>query len=167
VRAVMSDRSRRATALLVAIAIAGLGACGADDLAERRAKVRDRGAEVMPFALDATTHRFEPTDDGLIQTVVADDPDDADQVALIRQHLTMEAGLFAEGDLGDPASIHGDDMPGLAEIEAAAGSVEIEVVEVSDGARLVYTTDDPELVDALHSWAEAQVADHGEDAAED
>ena len=35
---------------------------------------------------DATTHRFEPRANGLEQTVVADDPDDTEQVDLIRQH---------------------------------------------------------------------------------
>ena len=82
-------------------------ACGqdADGAGDRQAEVADRGAEVMPFDLDATTHRFEPLDDGLLQTVVVDDPADADQVALVREHLADEAERFASGDFDDPASL--------------------------------------------------------------
>lgn len=145
--------------VLTLSALSALLACG--DSADRQAEVAERGAEVMPFDLEATTHRFEPTDTGLVQTVVADDPADGEQVALVRDHLAAEADAFRQGDFGDPAAIHGDDMPGLAELEAAAGEVEIALDEVPDGARLTFTADSPDLVDALHRWAEAQVMDHG------
>jgi hypothetical protein len=139
------------------------GACGGDG-ASRQDEVAERGAEVMPFELDATTHRFEPTATGLEQTVVADDPGDGEQVALIRQHLADEAERFRAGDYGDPAAIHGDDMPGLADLEAGAAAVDVVLTEVADGARLTFTSADPALVDALHRWAAAQTMDHGEHA---
>lgn len=148
----------------VGLSAALVVACGGTDdnqLADRQAAVADRGAEVMPFDLDATTHRFEPSDSGLTETVVADDPSDTDQVELIRSHLAHEADRFEQGDYGDPAAIHGRDMPGLAELETGAESVTITFDELADGARLVFTTDDPELVDALHRWGEAQTTDHG------
>jgi hypothetical protein len=147
---------------LAAIAVMACGDDGADDrLADRRAEIADRGAEVMPFDLDATTHRFAPADTGLVETVVADDPSDTAQVDLIRDHLAHEADRFARGDYGDPAAIHGDGMPGLAELEAGADAVAITYGDLSDGAQLVFTTDDPGLVDALHRWGEAQTTDHG------
>jgi hypothetical protein len=155
----------RAVAAIGLAATVGLAACGDDDgLAARQAEVARRGTEVMPFDLDATTHRFEPTDDGLVQTVTADDPDDGAQAALIREHLMEEAERFAMGDFGDPASIHGEDMPGLAELEAGADDIDIATETVPGGARISYTTNDPDLVDALHRWGEAQLTDHGEHA---
>jgi hypothetical protein len=98
-------------ALAAALVLAGCADDG-DGSADRQDDVAERGAQVMPFDLDVTTHRFEPTDNGLIETVVADRPDDAEQVALVQQHLTEEAGRFRNGDYGDPAAIHVDDMPG-------------------------------------------------------
>jgi hypothetical protein len=155
----MTTVERAVLVTLVAVA----AACGGDDdeLAERREEVADRGAEVMPFDLEATTHRFEPTDDGVVQTVVADDPDDRDQVELVRGHLTEEAERFRSGDYDDPAAIHGDQMPGLAELEAGAARISIAYAEIPDGATLTFTTADAALVDALHRWAEAQLMDHG------
>lgn len=160
---------RLRTAAMIAVgllATAALAGCGgdADALAQRQTEVAQRGAEVMPFDLEATTHRFEPTDTGLVQSVVADDPDDTEQIELIRQHLEEEAARFARGDLDDPASIHGEDMPGLAELRSGAADIDIQLVSLDDGARLIYTTDDPALIDALHRWGEAQLSDHGDHA---
>ena len=155
---------------LLALAPAACGSDGSDGggsgsaLEERQAEVAERGAEVMPFDLDATTHRFEPTGTGLVQTVVADDPSDGEQVALVREHLAAEAEAFRRGDFGDPAEIHGEDMPGLAALEGAAGEVDVVLAELPDGARLTFTAGTPELVEALHLWAEAQVMDHGDHA---
>lgn len=115
----------------------------------------------MPFDLEATTHRFQPTETGLVQTVVADDPDDRQQIELIRRHLEEEAARFARGDFDDPAAIHGEQMPGLAELRAGAAKIDIQLVSLDDGAHLIYTTDDPALIDGLHRWSQSQMSDHG------
>jgi hypothetical protein len=147
-------------AAAVALATAG---CGGDDdsLAERQAEVAKRGAQVMPFDLDATTHTFTNTSDGGLQVVVADDPADADQIALIRDHLAEERDNFARGDFDDPAAIHGHDMDGVAELRAGYTDITVEYAERPDGAQLTYTSDEPELVEAIHAWFDRQVMDHG------
>jgi hypothetical protein len=118
----------------------------------------------MPFDLDRTTHVFAKGQTGGIQTVTADDPDDAEQVALIRSHLREEAAAFGRGEFVDPAAIHGMAMPGLAVLRARSGDVDIVYEDASAGARIVYTSGDAELVRALHEWFDAQLMDHGDDA---
>ncbi|HZM32615.1 MAG TPA: hypothetical protein VFB77_19085 [Acidimicrobiales bacterium] len=152
----------RAAAVIVALALAACGSGGGGG--DRQAEIAARGADVMPFDLDATTHRFTPLATGLEQVVVADDPADGAQVALVRGHLRDEAGRFARGDYGDPAAIHGDHMPGLAALEAGHDAVEIAYADVPAGARITYTTADAALVEALHAWGAAQVRDHGAQA---
>lgn len=149
--------------VLAAVALAGCGS-EADALADRQAEVAERGSEVMPFDLDATTHRFASTETGLVQTITANDPNDREQIALIREHLEEEAARFAQGDLDDPATIHGDEMPGLAALRSGAADIDIQFETRDDGARLTYTTEDPDLIAALHQWGQAQVSDHGEHA---
>jgi hypothetical protein len=129
-----------------------------------QADVAARGAQVMPFDLDATTHIFTKTDNGGTQRVVADNPGDATQVQLIREHLRTERENFARGDFDDPARIHGMDMPGVDELAAGYTRVSVTYTERPDGAELSYTTDDPQLVDAVHEWFDRQVADHGNHA---
>lgn len=162
----MTRTERNCLLAVAALAVLGLSACGDDDggPADRQAEVAERGAEVMPFDLEATTHHFEPTTDGLVETVVADDPGDEEQVGLIREHLASEAERFTAGDYGDPADIHGDDMPGLAELEAGAADVGIVYDDIEAGGRITFTSERPDLVDALHRWGEAQTTDHGSHA---
>lgn len=147
---------------LVTLAIAG--GCGRS-ATTRQEEVAERGAQVMPFDLDATTHRFEPRASGLEQTVVTDDPDDTEQVDLIRQHLEAEQRRFERGDFSDPAHIHGDDMPGLGTLQARATDIDISYSEVAAGGRLLFVTDDADLIEALHTWGRAQTTDHGSHAA--
>ena len=149
-------------AAVVAVAVAARGG-DHDGTHDRQAAVAERGSEVMPFDLERSTHRFAKTVDGGVQTVVSDDRD-ARQIALIRAHLRKEARLFRRGVFADPVTIHGPDMPGVAELRAGARRIEVVYRDTPTGAQLRYRTDNPELVDALHRWFDAQVGDHGEHA---
>jgi hypothetical protein len=154
----------RKLAATVTLLCAFLTACTASDQPSRQSEVAEKGRTVMPFDLDKTTHRFTPRGDGLLQEVVADEPEDTTQITLIRGHLTTEAERFRRGDFADPANIHGSDMPGLAALSTAAAKITITYAELSDGASLTFHTAEPALVDALRVWSEAQVADHGKHA---
>lgn len=153
---------------VVLLGVIGMTACSTDDGdAEHRqhqAEVAERGTEVMQFDLDATTHIFDKTPNGVIERIVADDPQDATQIRLVREHLTKEEARFEGGDFSSPAAIHGDDMPGLQELSAGASEIDMEYTEIPTGAELTFTTTDPALVRALSAWADAQVFDHGEHA---
>ena len=132
---------------------------------ERQADVASKGAEVMPFDLKATTHIFTKTAEGGIQRVIAKKPADAQQVKLVREHLHDIRAAFMKGDFSAPSHIHGDEMPGLAELKAAKpGEVAIAYEDVAGGAVLMYRTTNAKLVTALHRWFDAQLSDHGADA---
>ncbi len=119
-----------------------------------------RAAQVMPFDLNATTHTFTKTSSGGVETVVANDPNDQRNIILIRQHLSKEATKFAQGDYSDPAFIHGADMPGLQQLQAAGNRVHVQYAEIPSGATITYTATDPSLVAAVHSWFDAQSSQH-------
>ena len=145
-------------------ALAILIASGKLTQSARQEMVHEMGSAVMPFDLNRTTHMFKTTDTGGIETVIAKDPTDSQQIALIQQHLQHEATQFRAGDFGDPATIHGATMPGLSELAASAANITFSYASLSDGAEISYATNDPSLVDALHRWFAAQLADHGHDA---
>lgn len=141
-----------------------INAAGAAD-AQRQADVARRGADVMPFSLAATQHVFTRTADGGTQRVVARKAGDSGQVRLVRRHLREIEAQFRQGDFSGPAHIHGADMPGLAQLQAAPrGAVAISYRDVPGGAELAYRTADQALVAAVHAWFDAQVSDHGRDA---
>lgn len=131
--------------------------------AERLAEVAAAGAAVMPFDLDRSTHVFESTPEGGVQTVVSNDGDE-DQIAAIRAHLSEEAERFSRGDFHDPAMIHGDDMAGMHALVTGAERMTIEYREVEGGGEIRYSSEDPALVEAIHQWFDQQLSDHGEHA---
>jgi hypothetical protein len=153
-----------AAGALVLVVAAVWVAAGSDGPSERQQLVAELGADVMPFDLDVTTHRFEPTATGGVQTVVADDPSDADQVDLVRQHLRTEQARFTRGDFSDPMTIHGEDMPGVATLEARFESLATDFQDAPAGGTISFRSIDPTVVEALHDWFEAQLSDHGSHA---
>ena len=130
----------------------------------RQAEIHDRGSLVMPFDLNKTTHYFQQTDTGGVMQIKTINPDNQEQILLIRQHLQKEADLFADADFSDPESLHGADMPGLPTLSSAFGKFSVQYAELADGAQLTYQTDDPEVITAFHQWFMAQLMDHGSDA---
>ena len=99
--------------------------------------------------------------------MVAKKASDAAQVKLVRQHLQEIREQFLKGDFSGPSHIHGQDMPGLAELtNATPGQLDIAYKDVKGGGQLTYKTKDATLVAALHKWFDAQLSDHGKDAVE-
>jgi hypothetical protein len=128
---------------------------------ERNTMIEAKGAQVMPFDQNTTTHIFQTTGAGGVELVVAKDAQDQHQIALIRSHLQEEATKFTQGNYEDPARIHGMDMPGLRELEVGYGRVQVVYADLPNGANITYTSSDPVLVEAIHAWFGRQLADHG------
>jgi hypothetical protein len=151
--------------VLVALVMSGiLASTGVGAPPTHQEEVATRGAQVMPFDLEQTIHVFQPLEDGGLQTVTAKDPSNSQQIALIQAHLKEEAEKFRRGDFSDPATIHGEDMPGLAALKAGSRQIEMQYAPLSNGAQIQYTTQDPALIMALHQWFAAQLSDHGHHA---
>lgn len=135
---------------------------------QRQADVAQRGRDVMPFSLAATTHIFTKTTLGGVQQVVVKNANDTEQVRLTRLHLREIRDQFRRGDFSGPTRIHGQDMPGLAELKASKpGHIAITYKDIPAGAELSYTTENAALVSALQRWFDAQLSDHGKDAMSD
>ncbi|MFZ2403502.1 MAG: aspartate carbamoyltransferase [Methylobacter sp.] len=132
---------------------------------ERLNEVTQRGMHVMPFDLKQTQHIFNKTETGGLQQVIVRNPPNTQQVELIRQHLSKIAQEFTRGDFSNPAKIHGEGMPGLAELrKAEPGQLHVDYKELENGADITYSSTEPGLIDAIHRWFDAQLADHGPDA---
>ena len=126
----------------------------------RQDEVALKGAAVMPFDLARTTHFFDDTPGGGIETITANDKKDARQIALIRSHLAEEAKRFGRGDFSDPAKIHGQDMPGVDALARAGDKLQVKYRKLPAGASLSYASADAAVVAAVHAWFAAQRSDH-------
>lgn len=127
--------------------------------------VAERGAQIMPFDLEQTTHVFSKTEWGGLQQIIVKDNTNTRQIKLVRDHLSKISREFADGDFSDPERIHGKDMPGLTELSAAKpGRIKIVYKELPNGAEIAYTSDYPEIISAIHRWFDAQLSDHARHA---
>ena len=149
------------TMLLIATSVGAVEKASEPRLDE----VERRGAQVMPFSLEQTTHIFMKTDKGGLQQVIAKDNSNTEQIKLIQVHLSKISREFALGNFSDPAKIHGNEMPGLAKLKGAKpGQINIEYKELTNGAQIGYSADDPSLINAIHQWFDAQLSDHARHA---
>jgi hypothetical protein len=127
--------------------------------------VHEHGHNVMPFDLAKTVHIFRMTDDGGTQKVILrGELAEPDQVRMIQRHLAAEAAQFQKGDFRDPASLHGANMPGLRELQAAASRIQVSYQALPNGAEIRFRTQDIKLITAVHRWFGAQLSEHGADA---
>jgi hypothetical protein len=131
---------------------------------ERLDQVAEHGRHVMPFNLEKTQHVFKKTEHGGIQQVVVKDASDQEQIRLINQHLSDISERFKQGDFSKQRRIHGDDMPGLAELAAANGAVHFDYRPLPNGAEIEFSAEDSSLVDAIHRFFNAQLRDHARHA---
>jgi hypothetical protein len=154
------------TILLLFALFAVIPAHAAEKADEKRLdEVAQRGTHVMPFDLEKTTHVFSKTPKGELQQVVVKDKSDTEQIRLIRAHLSEISSDFKRGDFSKPERIHGESMPGLAELKSAKpGQIKIEYAELPDGAQISYSTQSLKLINAIHQWFNAQLSDHARHA---
>jgi len=152
-------------ALLLIVIGSGIASPADAADAQRQQDVRQAGAEVMPFSLEQTQHVFEKNDAGGVQRVLVRGATDEAQKQMIRAHLRQIAEAFAARDFDKPSHIHGDDMPGLAQLKSTkAGELEVIYSELPQGAQIIYRSASPLIITAIHRWFDAQLADHGNDA---
>ncbi|MEO9046979.1 MAG: hypothetical protein ABI331_06045 [Gemmatimonadaceae bacterium] len=104
------------------------------------------------------------TESGGVERIVARAPIERDQIAMIQQHLKLEAEKFQRGDYSDPAKLHGTDMPGLKELRKGASGIKVSYTKLSAGAEIKFETTDLHLLTAIHRWFGAQLSEHGADA---
>ena len=150
---------------MAAVSVVVAAGCGSTtSMTKRQAEVHTRGQQVMPFDLSRTTHVFAKTATGGVESVLIKSDADRDQLSPIRVHLRKEQRLFTRGDFRDPMATHGMHMPGLDTLRRRASEITITYRSLPRGAQLRYTTSDQTVREALHTWFDAQLMDHGADA---
>ena len=127
-------------------------------------EVHQRMQQVVPFSLDQTRQTFTKTVHGGVQHVIAQSADNTRQIKLIQAHLLEIANQFRKGDFSVTERIHGADMPGLTQLKMAKpDDIKFEYKALDNGAQIHYSTEYPQLVQALHEWFDAQFSEHGSD----
>jgi hypothetical protein len=133
--------------------------------ADPHAQMVTRGAQVMGFDQEKTTHHFLLFADGGAIDVSANDKNDGREEMMatrdaIREHLPHIARMFGDGDFSNPMLIHGSNVPGTKELAALKARVKYVYMDTQRGGRVDITTTDPAALAALHTFLRFQIADH-------
>jgi len=119
-----------------------------------------RGAHVMGFDQNKTTHHFTLTKTGGIIQVQANDPSDTTSCDHIRMHLEHISKAFAQGDFTDPHEVHAETPPGVPTMKARKAKITYQFESIAKGAKVIITTEDPKALEAVHDYLRYQIREH-------
>lgn len=116
----------------------------------------------LPYAVDQAIEGFASTSDGGIMQILAKAADDTKQIQHIQQYLQKTAKEYNQGDFSSTEKFHGTNMPGLAQMKAAKDhAIRYEFKTLNNGGQILFSTRNPQLLNALHDWIAAQIKEHG------
>jgi hypothetical protein len=119
-----------------------------------------RGEKAMGFSQTATTHHFLLARDGGVIQVEVNDPNDAQNRDLIRQHLAHISRMFAAGDFRTPMLVHELTPPGVPVLERLKAEITYAFEETGAGARVRIKTSNAEALSAVHEFLRFQIREH-------
>jgi hypothetical protein len=129
--------------------------------ADPHAGMNHRGATVMGFEQEKTTHHFHLYEDGGAIDVSVNDAADTANRDAIRSHLPHIALLFGQGNFEGPMVVHDSKtVPGTAEMTSLKDRISYQYVESSTGGRVDIVTRDAAALKAVHEFLRFQIADH-------
>ena len=147
--------------LIVLLALLVVPATGAQHNHGSGSGLDQRGAMVMGFDQQKTTHHFYLYGDGGAIQVTVKDASDTMDLDAIRMHLPHIAMMFGQGDFSNPMLVHDrSDVPGAAEMARLKNRIAYRYHEVPDGGRVDIVTTDPAALKAVHAFLAFQISDH-------
>ena len=125
------------------------------------AGLEHRGAAVMGFDQNRTTHHFSLFKDGGAIDVVVKDPSDTNNRDAIRTHLRHIAAMFGDGDFDAPMLVHDSkNVPGTAVMASQKNRIRYDYVEVPNGGRVNIVTTEKDAIEAVHQFLKYQITEH-------
>ena len=146
--------------ITVAWALIAISAVTARQQQDQHSQMNQRGAQIMGFDQEKTTHHFYLYADGGAIDVAVNDASDRANLDAIRAHLPHIAMLFGAGNFEAPMLVHDTKVPGTAEMGKLKDRITYKYAETPKGGRVNIITTDAEALKAVHAFLKFQIADH-------
>ena len=146
--------------ITAALALIAISAVAAQQNHGQHAQMNQRGAQVMGFDQEKTTHHFYLYSDGGAIDVAVNDVADKTNLDAIREHLPHIAMMFSQGNFDAPMLVHDTNVPGTAEMAKLKGRITYRYAETPKGGRVNIITTDAETLAAVHTFLQFQITDH-------
>jgi hypothetical protein len=142
------------------LCVSAMGQQASPSQEDHSAGVNARGDQGMGFRHARTTHHFHLFSDGGSIEIASNDAADAESQKAIRDHLSMIAERFSQGDFAIPMFIHATSPPGIETMKRLNKEISYLVKNTTGGAEIRITTDDPDAIRAIHDFLKFQITDH-------
>ena len=119
-----------------------------------------RGDIAMGFDQNKIMHHFMATPTGGQIMIVALDGSDKETISQIKTHVLDIQQEFSQGNFTKPFFIHAQEVPGTKVMAEKKNLIKYSVEGLDNGATLVLTTDDSELLQAIQQFMEFQRSEH-------
>ena len=123
-------------------------------------KMMERGNVAMGFNQNKIAHQFVATHVGGEIIITALNASDVETINQIKIHIIEIQKEFSEGDFVRPFFIHAQEVPGTKVMSEKKDLIKYDKLEMKNGSKLVLTTNDTQLVDAIRQFVEFQAGQH-------
>jgi hypothetical protein len=122
--------------------------------------LKKRGAQAMGFDQDATTHHFRLAPHGGSIKVTVNDQKDEATIAAVRSHLRSIAAGFSRGEFDKPFLTHGEEPPGVHEMQLDRASISYRYQDLPRGFAVRIVTANARAQKAVHEFLRSQITEH-------
>jgi hypothetical protein len=120
----------------------------------------ERGNIAMGFNQDKIIHHFIATPTGCEIMIVALNSSDNDTINQIRNHVIDIQKEFSKGNFTKPFFIHAQQVPGTELMTEKKDPLKYSILEVKNGSALLLTTNNQQLIGAIHQFIAFQTGQH-------
>ena len=122
----------------------------------------ERGNIAMGFNQNKIIHHFIATPTGGEIMIVALNSSDNDTIKQIRNHVIDIQKEFSKGNFTKPFFIHAQQVPGTELMTEKKRLLKYSILEVKNGFALLLTTNNQQLIGAIHQFIAFQTGQHSE-----
>jgi hypothetical protein len=119
-----------------------------------------RGNIAMGFNQSKIMHHFIATPTGGEIMIVALNSSDNDTIKQIRNHVLDIQNEFSQGNFTKPFFIHAQQVPGTKLMGEKKDLIRYSIKQINNGSVLLLTTNDQQLIVAIHQFIAFQTAQH-------
>jgi hypothetical protein len=120
----------------------------------------ERGNIAMGFNQSKIMHHFTATPTGGEIMIVALNSSDNNTIKQIRNHVLDIQKEFSQGNFTKPFFIHAQQVPGTKLMAEKKDLIRYSIKQINDGSILLLTTNDQQLIAAIHQFIAFQTAQH-------
>jgi hypothetical protein len=127
---------------------------------EKKNNMIERGNIAMGFNQNKIIHHFIATPTGGEIMIVALKSSDNDTTKQIKNHVLDIQREFSKGNFTKPFFIHAQQVPGIKMMTEKKDLIKYGIKQMSNGSTLLITTNDQQLIEAIHQFIAFQTGQH-------